>query len=84
MPQHRSAQKRARQTENRRDRNRHYLSRMKTAVRKVRTATDKATAQTALRNAITFLDKLAGKRIIHPNKAAIQKSRLTRLVNKLP
>ncbi len=56
---------------------------MKSAIRKVRTTTDKAAAETALKNAATLLDKLAGKRIIHPNKAANQKSRLTRLVNKL-
>ncbi|MFQ5797645.1 MAG: 30S ribosomal protein S20 [Bacteroidota bacterium] len=84
MPQHQSAQKRSRQAEKRRNRNRHYTSMMKSAIRKVRTTTDKAAAKTALKNAVTLLDKLAGKRIIHPNKAANQKSRLTRLVNKLP
>ncbi len=83
MTRHRSAQKRARQAEKRRIRNRHYMSMMRTAIRKVRTANDKATAQTALRNAVTLLDKLAGKRIIHRNNAANQKSRLTRFVNKL-
>lgn len=56
---------------------------MKSAIRKVRTTTDKAAAETALKKAATLLDKLAGKRVIHPNKAANQKSRLTRLVNKL-
>lgn len=84
MPQHQSAQKRARQAANRRIRNRHYISVMKSAIRKVRTATDKSVAETALKNAVTLLDKLAGKRIIHPNKASNQKSRLTRLVSKLP
>lgn len=84
MAQHQSAIKRARQAEKRQERNRHYTSMMKSVIRKVRTATDKATAQTALKKAVSLLDKLAEKRIIHPNKAANQKSRLTRFVNKLP
>jgi len=44
---------------------------------------DKAKAETALKVAVSLLDKLAGKRVIHPNKAANQKSKLTKLVNKL-
>ena len=83
MARHRSAVKRSRQAEKLRQKNRHYLSMMKTAVRKVRTAPNKAAGTTALKSAVALIDKLAGKRIIHPNKAANQKSRLTRFVNKL-
>ena len=53
---------------------------VKTNTRKVEEATDKETAETALRDAISAVDKTAGARVIHRNKAARMKSRLTRLV----
>jgi small subunit ribosomal protein S20 len=38
-------------------------------------------AQSALQEASALLDRLATRRIIHPNKAARKKSQLTRIVN---
>ncbi len=56
---------------------------MKTLVRKVRSATEKEKATTALRQAVKYLDQLAAKGVIHRNKAANQKSQLTRFVNSI-
>jgi small subunit ribosomal protein S20 len=56
---------------------------MRTAVKQIRTSTDKAKAAEDLKKATKLLDKLAAKGIIHKNKAANLKSRLTKLVNNL-
>jgi small subunit ribosomal protein S20 len=81
MPQHKSAEKRARQNRQRNLRNKAQLSRMKTLIKKVRTATEKARAEAALKHVVKYLDQLAARGLIHKNKAANQKSKLTRLVN---
>jgi small subunit ribosomal protein S20 len=46
-------------------------------------ASDKKSAEPELRTTVALLDKMASKGIIHRNKAANQKSRLTRFVNSL-
>jgi len=74
-----SAEKAARQAEKHRARNVALRSRMRTAVRKVTTAIttgDKAAAQNTYKEAVPVIDALAGKAIIHRNKAARHKSRL--------
>ena len=83
MPQHKSAKKRVRQSETRRVRNVQKRSTMKTAIKKVRTAETKETAVTELKTALSTLDKMANKGIIHKNKAANLKSQLTKSVNAL-
>lgn len=83
MAQHRSALKRMRSSARRRERNRRYQSMMKTAIKRVRSATTKDKGQAALVKAVSLLDSLAAKGVIHRNQAANQKSKLTRLVNKL-
>jgi small subunit ribosomal protein S20 len=83
MAQHASAAKQARQALRRRQRNQHYKTLMKTMIKKVRTAKEKGKAQEALQKTVKLLDQLAARGIIHPNKAANQKSKLTRLVNAL-
>jgi small subunit ribosomal protein S20 len=83
MAQHKSAEKRARVEARRATRNGHSRSRMRTAVKQIRTSTDKAKAAEDLKKATKLLDKLAAKGIIHKNKAANLKSRLTKLVNNL-
>ncbi|MEK6571853.1 MAG: 30S ribosomal protein S20 [Bacteroidota bacterium] len=83
MAQHKSAVKRVRSSTRRRMQNRHYKSMMKTAIQRVRSATTKDQGQAALLNAVSVLDSLAAKRIIHRNTAANQKSKLTKFVNKL-
>ena len=80
MDRHKSTIKRHRQSLKRNELNRVAKSKVKTYIRKVEEATNKETAETALRDAISSLDKTAGLRIIPRNKAARMKSRLTRLV----
>ena len=83
MPRHKSAVKRTRISARRAERNKSDISRIKTLIRKVRLAKDKKTGEAALKSAVKYLDKLAAKGVIHKNKAANQKSSLTKLVNKL-
>ncbi|HHS12521.1 MAG TPA: 30S ribosomal protein S20 [bacterium] len=83
MPQHQSAEKRARQNERRRLRNQQDRSRMKTAIKKVRNQENKEEAAVQLQKTISILDRMAGKGIIHKNKAANLKSRLTRFVSRM-
>lgn len=59
------------------ERNRQFRSKMRTALKKVRSAENAETGAPALREASSLLDRAAQKRIIHPNKAARAKSRLT-------
>jgi small subunit ribosomal protein S20 len=81
MPQHKSAVKRVRQSKRRHDRNKARLTKMKSLLKKVRSSKEKEKAQTALKTAVKYLDQLATKGLIHRNKAANQKSKLTKLVN---
>lgn len=83
MPQHKSAIKRVRQNEKRRKHNRSMRSKMRTLVSKVLEETDKEEAQVHLKEAVSYLDRISTKGIIHPNNAARKKSRLTKHVNNL-
>lgn len=83
MAQHRSAEKRARQDKRRQARNAQWKSRMRSAIKKIRSAKTKAVGEVELKKTVKLLDQLAAKGVIHRNKAANQKSALTRLVNKL-
>jgi len=83
MPQHKSAIKRVRQIEKRNEHNRRLRSTMRTLVKRVTKTTDKTEAETALRAAVGYLDRMAQKGIIHKNNAANKKSSLTKLVNNL-
>ncbi|RMD99798.1 MAG: 30S ribosomal protein S20 [Calditrichaeota bacterium] len=83
MAHHKSAIKRIQKSRLQRKRNRHYRSLMRTSIKKVLSLTEKEEAENRLREAVSILDKLASKGIIHRNKAANQKSRLTRYVNRL-
>ena len=79
MANTRSAIKRIRQNEKRRDHNRMFRSRARSFIRKAREAqagSDLTAAVDATRVAIRDLDKAASKGVIHPNNAARRKSRL--------
>ena len=73
-----SAEKRIRQSDKRYEHNRTQRSRMKTGIKRVLAATDAQAADTAFREVAALLDRLASRRIIHPNKAARKKSQLAR------
>lgn len=83
MPQHKSAIKRLRQDEKRRKHNRTRRSRMRTLNKKVLSSTDKETAEQNLKAAVSLIDKLTVKGILHKNTAARKKAALTRHVNNL-
>lgn len=83
MPKLRSAKKRLRTTAKAQERNRAIRSQMRTAIKKVRSAPDKATAESALQSAISVVDRTARKGIIHKNAAARYKSRLSHFVEKI-
>ncbi|HRR09519.1 MAG TPA: 30S ribosomal protein S20 [Rhodothermales bacterium] len=83
MPQHKSAEKRVRQSEKRRLRNRVHKSRVRTMIKKVKLSEDKDSALVLLNDAKAYLDRLSAKGIIHSNMAANVKSKLDRHVNAL-
>ena len=74
------AKKRARQTVKRREHNFGLRSKLRTAlkgIRKTIESGDKSAAQAALNNSVGIVDSIADKGIIHKNKVARQKSRLS-------
>lgn len=83
MPQHKSAAKRVRQSERRRQRNVQKKTMIKTAIKKVNAAEDKKTATAELKNTVSIIDRMAVKGIIHKNKAANIKSKLTKKINNM-
>lgn len=83
MADHKSAKKRIRQTVTRNLHNRYYAKTTRNAVKKLRETTDKEAAVALLPKVVAMLDKLSKKNIIHDNKAANLKSKLTIGVNKL-
>jgi small subunit ribosomal protein S20 len=83
MPQHKSAAKRVRQDAKRRLRNRFQKGRLRTLIKDLQAETDPAAAEARLNEAKAHLDRLAGRRVIHPNKAANTKSQLERHVRVL-
>lgn len=83
---HKSAIKRAKQSDVRSVRNRHFLSTMRGAVKTVRTAVaakDKAAAAKALLLAVPVIDKTASKGVIPKTRASRTISRLTAAVASL-
>lgn len=83
MAQHLSAQRQARKSLKHRENNRAYVSKMKTAVKRVRSAKDKEKAGAELKKVVKLLDQLAAKGIIHRNNAANKKSSLTKYVTSM-
>jgi small subunit ribosomal protein S20 len=79
LANNKSAKKRIRVAERRRLRNRPFRTAARTYVKKAELAIragDAETATTAVGDAISMLDRVAGKGIIHRNNAARRKSRL--------
>jgi small subunit ribosomal protein S20 len=83
MPQHKSAKKRVRTNAKRRELNRAYKTRLKNVIKNVRETKDKESAEKSFQTATAVIDKVAAKGIIHKNKAANQKSKLAKFINKL-
>lgn len=83
MANHKSAEKRNRGSEAKRLRNRVRKNAVKAIIKKIRGSKDRKSATADLVQAASLLDKLAKNNIIHKNKAANLKSKLTKHVNAL-
>ena len=83
MDRHPQQIKRERQDIKKRARNVSNMSRLRTQIKTVLELTDKEKAQTEYSKAVSFIDKAAGKGLIHRNTAARRKSQITRHLNSL-
>ncbi len=85
MANHVSALKRARQTETKTAVNRNNKSRLRTALRGLKSAmeaSDKNAAETSFRATVSVLDKAVQKGALHKNTASRYKARLAARINK--
>lgn len=86
MPNTPSAKKRMRQDAVRRDRNRSTKSGLRTQMRKVReaiAAKDEEKSKTEFKMLVKKLDKAAAHKVIHKNRAARTKSRVSSAIKSL-
>ena len=86
MANHKSALKRARQNEVRRVRNKGYKTKVKKAIKEVRTDIENNSGEKARESflkAVSVIQKTASKGIIHRNQASRKISRLARQINQL-
>ena len=84
MPNHKSAEKRVRQNEKRRQINRSNRSRLRTELKRLRAALDEGVKDgitETYAQTVSTIDKAVNKGVLHRNAAARQKSRLTARVN---
>ncbi len=84
MPHHKSAAKRVITNERRRQSNVAARSKMRSALRAVRSATRKAEAAEAYQAATAVLDRTAAKGVIKKQTASRHKARLAQFVSRLP
>jgi len=78
MANHKSAIKRIRSNEKKRDRNKYAHKTTRNAIRKLRATTDKKDAQEQYPKVSGLIDRLVKKNIIHKNKGGNLKSKLTK------
>lgn len=86
MPNIKSAKKRVITSRKKAENNTLVTSSMRTAIKKCEKAIaskDKEAATTTLNTAIKRVDKAASSGLVHKNKAAREKSRLTKKVNEM-
>jgi len=83
MANHKSSLKRIRSNDKKRLRNRFQHKTARNAVKKLKELTDRKEADVLLKTVFSMLDKLSKKNIIHSNKAANLKSKLTKHVSAL-
>lgn len=84
MANHKSAEKRHRQSKIRNARNTHIRSTMRSYVKKLRIAVaegDMEAAKVLFEKAVPYIDKAASKGVIHKATASRKISRLAKLVN---
>ena len=83
MAHHKSAIKRIKTNEKSRQYNKHYRSEANAAIKSVLSSKSKKDGEENKNTAFKLIDKLVHKNILHKNKAANQKSQLSRFVNGL-
>ena len=83
MANHKSALKRIRSNNAKRLRNRYQAKTTRTFIKRLKETTDKIEAQELFKTVSSMIDKLAKRNIIHKNKAAHNKSKLSKLVSSL-
>ena len=83
MANHKSALKRIRRNEQVRLRNRYQHKTTRNVIKKLRSETNKKKASALLPSVVSMIDKLAKRNIIHDNKAANLKSKITKMVSAL-
>ncbi|WP_407527974.1 30S ribosomal protein S20 [Lacibacter sp. MH-610] len=83
MANHKATKKDVRQSTTRRDRNRYYGKTTRNAIRDLKELNDATQAGDKLKSVASMIDKLAKRGVIHKNKAANLKSKLTKNINKL-
>ncbi len=75
--------KRVRQSAKANTRNKHYKSLVKTVTKKVLNENNKEQATKNASSAFSTIDKVASKGVIHKNKAANQKARISKHLNNI-
>lgn len=83
MANHKSALKRIRANDKKRELNRYQAKTTRTFIKRLKGTTDKAEAQELFKQVSSMLDRLAKRNIIHKNKAANNKSKLAKHINTL-
>lgn len=86
MANHQDAIKRNKQNEKRRVRNRHYRTMMRNQIKKLRAAVDsgdKTVAGDELRKAVSIIQRIAAKGVIHRRQAGRRVQRLNNAVKTL-
>jgi small subunit ribosomal protein S20 len=83
MANHKSSEKRIRQTVIKKDSNKYYAKTMRNTLKDFRSTTSKEEAAAKAPKVNAMLDGLAKKKIIHSNKAANLKSSVAKHVNSL-
>jgi small subunit ribosomal protein S20 len=78
MANHKSAEKRIRANDAKRQRNRYQAKTVRTAIKAFKATKEKEASKKELPKLASMLDKLAKKNIIHKNKAANLKSKLAK------
>ncbi len=80
MANTKNAKKADRQSKKRRVENRYVAKSTRSAIKDIRVSDNKADATKELPKVMSMIDKLAKKKVIHPNKAANLKSGLVKKV----
>jgi small subunit ribosomal protein S20 len=83
MANHKSSEKRNRQTIAKNENNKYYAKTMRNALKALRETTSKKEAAGMVPKMNAMIDRLAKRHIIHSNKAATLKSSIEKHVNSL-